>query len=122
MEDHLVTAFAASISAALVTTMTSGRWPKTRRQLVSALGRGNIELSRTIETQLEESRWLLENAPEEMRARAAEEVTAEWRGTLRALFTEHPALVDDVRHIFGDFQIHQVTAVRGMNNHRLSGS
>lgn len=132
MEDHLVTALAAAIAAALMKAMAGSLWQKIRRQLASALGRGNLELSRAIETQLEESRWLLENAPEEMRAHAAEEITAEWRGTLRTLLTEHPSLIDDMRNIFGDFRIHQVaTANRGsvvhqagrdMNNHRLSNS
>lgn len=121
MEDHLVTALASSIATALVKTMPGGSWQKIRRQLASTLGRGNTELSRTIETQLEESRWLLENAPAEMRVRAAEEITAEWRGTLRALSTEHPPLVDDVRRIFGEFRVDSTVRHTALNNHRLSG-
>jgi hypothetical protein len=117
MEDRLVTALASSIASALVKAMSGDPWLQIRRQLASALGLGNAELSRTIDTQLEESRWLLENAPEGMRTHTADQITAEWRGTLRALFTEHPSLVEDVQHLFGRFH---ATSQAGHNNHRLS--
>jgi hypothetical protein len=100
----MMTALAASIATALVKTMGSAWWEKTRTAFARGLGRGNPDHSGTIEGQLEESRWLVRNAPPNLALRTAEDVAADWAGVIRALLVENPGMVKDLRGALSEAQ------------------